>query len=183
MWIGQREIGIMAAVVPEICVRLGIIDAVGGIPSSLRGAHLLARSRSPWRWGRDRGRPARRVRPGCARTRSRRTPGARPASPESESASWWRSCAGASEGWENPRPQSALLVKSIRGDRSSAQLCFKRRGAFEGHSDGRFSVMADLASAKKTLDGLVKAYAAGDAAKTASLIGTLKVRAPRSRAR
>lgn len=36
--------------------------------------------------------------------------------------------------------------------------------------------MADLASAKKTLDGLVKAYAAGDATKTASLLGTLKVR-------
>ena len=35
--------------------------------------------------------------------------------------------------------------------------------------------MADLASAKKTLDGLVKAYAAG-ATKTASLLGTLKVR-------
>ena len=36
--------------------------------------------------------------------------------------------------------------------------------------------MADLASAKKILDGLVKAYAAGDATKTASLLGTLKVR-------
>ena len=42
-------------------------------------------------------------------------------------------------------------------------------------SDGR-ATMADLASAKKTLDGLVKAYAAGDATKTASLLGTLKVR-------
>ena len=42
-------------------------------------------------------------------------------------------------------------------------------------SDGR-ATMADLASAKKTLDGLVNAYAAGDATKTASLLGTLKVR-------
>jgi|TARA_B110000046_G_scaffold141755_1_gene148519 hypothetical protein len=38
VWIGQREIGVMAAVVPEICVRLGIIDAVGGIPRYLSAA-------------------------------------------------------------------------------------------------------------------------------------------------
>ena len=36
--------------------------------------------------------------------------------------------------------------------------------------------MADLATAQKTFEALKKAYAAGDAAKTASLIGTLKVR-------
>ena len=184
MWIGQREIGVMAAVVPEICVRLGIIDAVGGIPRYLSAAltslleaevhgdgdeiaavpldgfDLDARGRGPGeRQERDQRRQNPRARHGGDRARA------------------------LLRGWENPRPQSALLVKSIRGDRSRTQLCFKRRGAFEGHSDGRFSVMADLASAKKTLDGLVKAYAAGDAAKTASLIGTLKVRAPRSRAR
>jgi hypothetical protein len=37
-------------------------------------------------------------------------------------------------------------------------------------------IMADLASAQKTFDALKKAYAAGDSAKTASLMGTLKVR-------
>ena len=36
--------------------------------------------------------------------------------------------------------------------------------------------MADLASATKTFDALKKAYASGDSAKTASLLGTLKVR-------
>ena len=36
--------------------------------------------------------------------------------------------------------------------------------------------MADLATAQKTLDALKKAYASGDDAKTASLLGTLKVR-------
>ena len=46
--------------------------------------------------------------------------------------------------------------------------------------------MADLATATKTLEALRKAYDAGDAAKTSSLIGTLKVclrRPRRARAR
>ena len=62
-----------------------------------------------------------------------------------------------------------LIIGPTGETRLPAQLwvCFQ--------SDGR-STMADLASAKKTLDGLVKAYAAGDATKTASLLGTLKVR-------
>jgi hypothetical protein len=41
--------------------------------------------------------------------------------------------------------------------------------------------MADLATATKTLEALRKAYDAGDAAKTSSLIGTLKVRLRRPR--
>ena len=41
--------------------------------------------------------------------------------------------------------------------------------------------MADIATAKKTLDALRKAHKSGDAAKTASLLGTLKVRARNTR--
>jgi|TARA_B110000977_G_scaffold82558_1_gene110326 hypothetical protein len=36
--------------------------------------------------------------------------------------------------------------------------------------------MAEIATAKKTLDALKKAHKSGDATKTASLLGTLKVR-------
>ena len=41
--------------------------------------------------------------------------------------------------------------------------------------------MADIATAKKTLDALKKAHKSGDATKTASLLGTLKVRARNTR--
>jgi hypothetical protein len=41
--------------------------------------------------------------------------------------------------------------------------------------------MADIATAKKTLDALKKAHNSGDAVKAASLLGTLKVRARNTR--
>ena len=41
--------------------------------------------------------------------------------------------------------------------------------------------MADIATAKKTLDALKKAHNSGDAVKAASLLGTLKVRARNAR--
>ena len=43
--------------------------------------------------------------------------------------------------------------------------------------------MAEIATAKKTLDALRKAHQSGDVAKTASLLGTLKVRAVNDRRR
>ena len=106
MWIGQRTIWVTAAVVPEICgVRLGIIDAVGGIPrylsaaltslleaevhgdgdeiaaAPLDGFDLDARGRGPGeRQERDQRRQNPRARHGGDRARALLTRGGKPAS-------------------------------------------------------------------------------------------------------